>query len=445
MTTGVGSHNWIDLQKPAASHLNMGSRWTSQTLQDLLAEAFFDEDGAISSTGRIVGGLNWSFDPGTSRVNTQAGAVAFKHGGALSDILNGVETVPAAVFAQIDAGIHLFDDNLSGNDRIDLVVLSWVISTDTNVLIPQKTGAPIGQDLRWNVTASYAVLKGTPAASPVAPTPAANQMSVLQVDIPDGTTSANFDTVVTVRETAATATIGRLGPGSGAMRIDAYPTTTSKRIIESSRGAANILALRFTWQNASSPDPATDWYPSFERPPVANEASGWLHPMVIPGGREWRRTVGLENVVPTTLANFTVSPIGFDTTALRWAGSNVVHTGASAGSGYLSQSLVGDSRGLQIAGATLNYWVNTVLGSGNHKAQIFHWDKSAGAHASVTALETLTNTTGQKAHSFTLTSNPVLEDGDFFFLYVELSAPAAADGADYDFLSVETKLREGRA
>lgn len=443
MTTGVASQFWTDLQKPGASHLNMGARWTSKSLQNLLGEIFFDDTGGISTTLRIAAGLKWSLPGGANQVDTTAGVAAFKHAGGLTDVLNSVETVPDTIFAQLDAANHTFADNLSGNPRIDLIVLTWVVDTDTNVAVPQKAGAPVGQDLRWNVTASFSVLQGTPAASPVAPTPSATQMPVYQVDIPDGTTSANFATAVTVRELAPTATIGRLGAGHGALKVDAYSTTLSRRVLECQQQGGGVHALRFQFQDSPA-DPSRDWYPCFERPvgmPVGEE-NNFLYPMVIPGGREWTMFLPfssgqLFDIVGST--GIFVIDDGLE--------AGIYRSGVAAQSFGFAHAIPLPARGLQLVSCVFHWNVVVAFdGTINTDTLSFGTADELAAFTELSGLPSMgLGTTGVKSSSFTPTGSPVVIDKER--LRISATFGLAADGTavgQVRLRGMELTLREGR-
>jgi hypothetical protein len=287
----IGSHYWENLQKRGQDQLNLGSRLTARDLQDALGSFVFDDGASVSLAGRICGGVDWSLPGGANQVNTTAGLVAYRHGGDLTDIVSGVETVPTTVFANLDADSHTFADNASGNPRIDTVILTFAIATDTVISQPQKAGAPENDPIRWGWTATSSVLQGTPAASPVAPSLSTAQMAVYDVYIPNGTTSANFATNAVVTERAPSVGPNRLGGGHPAFTVEVNEDDAERNmlVMERSDGAQRMrFRGRFTDPGGSA-DSNLDFWPFIERPVglPAGENTSKLYPMVNPGGREW--------------------------------------------------------------------------------------------------------------------------------------------------------------
>jgi hypothetical protein len=455
MGSGIQAQFHTNLQKPDAGHFNAGGRWTAKSLQELFGEFFFDDTGAVGGVGRIIGGLRWTIPALTIQVDLTKGAIAWQHVPAtsgLTAVVNGTETVPTTLLALIGAisGVAIAD-NVSGSERIDVIVADWTLITDRQLSMPQKipTG-PINQNTRWSASAAVVVVQGTPGAGQ--PAIGVNQQALFQVVVPDGTTSANFDVNARVRELSTPATMGRLGPGSAnGYQVGVFDDGSEVPVLQSLSPDDGAITLRHRHQDASSPDLNNDHYPRWRRPaamPVGESALD-LFPLVNPGGREWTRVYGLDSLLLSgEVPGDTISTqIGYSLADTRWVGTSVVHVSANADTAQLSQALIGDVRGLQVIGARLSYTVATQLNSGNHTVQLFRHDAGTGLAVAESNDVVMSNALGGHNLALTgITANLVLDDPDeFLFLVITVNHPASGDVAFYTIGSMALDFREARS
>jgi hypothetical protein len=452
MGSGVQAQFHTNLQKPDAGHFNAGGRWTAKSLQELFGEFFFDDTGAVGGPGRIIGGLRWTIPALTITVDLAKGAIAWQHVPAtsgLTSVVNGTETVPTTLLALIDTIIVGIADNVSGSERIDIIVADWTLITDRQLSMPQKipTG-PIPQDTRWSSSAAVVVVQGTPGAG--APAIAVNQQALFQVVIPDGTTSANFDVNAQVRALSTTFAASRIGPGATGYEVGVFQDASEVPVITAKEDAGGVLSLRHRLRDLSAPDLSNDSYPRWRRSALpAGESTADLFPLTNPGGREWSRAFGLGSMVldgSETPTDTERNNIGFSFADGRWVGTNVRHLTGNADTGYLSQQVFGDVRGVQVIDARLRYNVSVALGSGNHTAQLWlHDDSAPGAAVAVSDDVTMPNGAGQQLLTLTnIAANLVLETNDFLFLVITINHPASVDAAFYTIGSLVLDLREAR-
>lgn len=447
MGSGVQTQFHTNLQKPDAGHFNAGARWTAKSLAEILGEFFFDDLGAVGGqVGRIIGGMRWEIPLSTIKVDIDKGAIAWKHVHAtsgLTAVINGAETVPETLLALMPASSIGIADNVSGDERIDIIAITWTIITDNNLSMPQKIPTlPIPQDTRWSASASFAVVQGTPAAGP--PSVAVNQQPVFQVTIPDGTTAANFDVNGTVLEFATPATSSRVGPAGSGYTVGLFQGGTEGNVIQSQKSAGNVIALRHGHSGAS-PNLDTDNYPRWRRTAMpSNEAGQDLFPLVNPGGRTWTILLPFsganERHVTGTATDIESRDFGnqveverltIATTQYEWNG--VFHLPA---------------RGLQIVEYTIHWDIDTATDC-TILNQLFRVAKVEGPTGLVTTLSTVSPdfavAGAAKSHNFAPV-NVIVEDMDY--LLASLAFGFQNDGAAIGQITlhgIEVTVREARS
>lgn len=457
--SGVKSQFFTDLQKLSASHLNAGSRWSGASLQEILSELIFDDAGAVSSTGRILGGLRASVVAGTMNVDVTQGAVAFKHGGSLSAIVDTTETVPETVFAKVLERTTLnttpltFAANASGLDRVDLIVIDWTLVTDRNISMPQKTGAPVLQDTRWSPNAVLGVLQGTPGAG--APIPSSTQQSLYQVGIPNGTNAANFDADAELLEASQPASIYRVGPGHSGYDVGIYQNAEERDVITASRRdgtgtGLEQMKLRMRLNSSIGPVLGADHWPRFIRPDAsfmaAGESTQHLYPMVITGSREWSMFIpfGGGSISPSIYG-----PIGSGLLVLDdGIVFQVVRNLVAAQSFTISATAPLPARGLQLISAEFHWEVVVAFdGTINSDSLSFSTVTNLGVATELSALPSMgLASTGVKQDLFVPTGEPVLVADEF--LKISTTISLANDGTtvgSFSLHGMSLTVREGRA
>ncbi len=456
--SGVGSQFYTDLQKLSATHLTLGARHTGNSLQEILAFLTFSDPGGVSTTGRILGGLEPSIVGGTLNFELTDGVAAFKHAGSLTDIIEGFESIPATVWSEVAGATLAVSANASGLTRFDVVVVIWSLFTDRNLSMPQKTGPPVLQDTRSQPRGILAVIAGTPGG-PI-PTVGANEQALYTIELPDGTNAANFDSATTVKEASGISTFHKLA-GNGATRSQFFLTDEAERaVIAAQRNTpalerTDLFTLRMRFEDTASPDRNLDFWPSWDRPLVGvgmpvGEAGPDLFPLVNPGGREWPRNVPFDQMnVATISAATAVTFQGHDLATKQWIGTRIEHTNNQAQAAEFSKGILTDSRGLQVLGGRLNYFVQIAPAAGTFNFQLFFWDQSFGSTFALTSALPMAVTIGQQQLVIGLAQMTggqlVLDADDILFGMFQLNWDNSNDTAIIDMQSFSVDLREGRA
>jgi len=324
--------------------------------------------------------------------------------------------------------------------------------------MPQKTGPPILQDTRSQPRAILAVIAGTPGAG--IPAVSSIQQALFTIELPDGTNAANFDAVSTVKEASGISTFHKLA-GNGATRSQFFLADEAERsVVTAQRNTPALtrtdqIALRTRFEDTVSPNRNTDFWPSWSRPLVgvgmpAGEASPNLYPLVNPGGREWPRNVPFDQMSVATIAGATaVTFQGHDLGTKQWIGTRVEHLNNQSEAAEFSKGILTDSRGLQVLGGRLNYFVQIIPAGGTFNFQLFHWDQSFGSTFALTSALPMTVTIGQQQLVIGLAEMTggqlVLDTDDILFGMFQLNWAASNDTAIIDMQSFSVDMREGRA
>lgn len=447
--SGVGSQLFTDLQKLGSTHLNAGGRWAGKSLQEILGAIFMSDAAAISTTGRMAAGLQPAITGGTMNVVVGAGVAAFAHAGALTAVIDGSETVPDEVWAEVAGATLTPAANASGSTRFDVVAVQWSLATDRSLSMPQKTGPPVPQDTRWQPTGTLVLVAGTPGAG--VPALSSVQQGLYSIELPDGTNAANFDANAIIKELCPFVSPQRLGPGQGAawgqwlQPDDATETLVLARRPTAPRDRVDSLGLAVRFSDAASPNEALDWWPRFTRPFIAmpsGEASADLHPMVIPGGREWPIFLAWSGgSVNGDLAGGPGLAPTDDGLLVKFARTAVNAQGWEA---HAALPVAG--RGLQLIDATFRWTVGTAFDATVISQQLFL--KKVDQDGTPTTLGTTSpvlTTAGTKTYNFTPTGSPVLAAGERLVLtcFIQLDADGTAVG-ELVLGGVNLTFREGR-
>lgn len=442
--SGVGSQFHTDLQKLSATHLNAGGRHSGNALQLILGFLAFDDSGAVSATGRMLGGLAATPTGGTLNMVMTEGVAAFKHANptGLTAVIDTFESIPTTVVAVVDGSTLVFTANASGSTRIDYIVVDWSLFTDRNLSMPQKTGPPVLQDTRHAPRGVLSILVGTPAAGD--PTPSATQQALYRVEMPDGTNAANFDTDAIIKELSQNVTFNGLGPGHGAYRRRGYPDTEEISLIEALARDEGTAGFRYRWEDDGAPDRNLDFYHSFRRAGLpSGEAGADLFPLVNPGGREYTLFIpfgsgAIRNIVDNS--DIAVADEGSQVSISRIAGS-------LAETFEFTAVVPLPGRGLQLIDGTFYWDVDTAFdGVISIQAFDFAVATQTGGFTSLSGLPSpaLGVLGSGKTANFTPTGEPVVVEGEFLRISLLVGLDATGTVGEVTLRGMKLKVREGR-
>lgn len=338
----------------------------------------------------------------------------------------------------------LHSDGDGSNPRIDAIVLTLTSVADTSenaTIYPTGAVTPPVNIQRGGVV-TFAIIEGTPAASPSYPAVPLTDFVVAYVIVPAGMTAGGggmahgtviYEDARAVRNPSEVRNAGGLTVAKTVVNFDAY---VAQQLVNAlGTGGSKSLAWRM--------DDTESWWAMRRVGEPAGDSGADLFPMCVPGGREWEIFIPFGNGQLYDI----VASVGIDVVN-DGAEAQIIRSSNAAQSFGFAVTVPLPSRGLELVDATFHWRVvaafdgtiNTddlVFGSVDHLAAVT--DLSAGGTSMVLGA------TGIKSQNFTPTGTPVLVDDEFLRLAATINL--ANDGTAVGNLrlrGMSLRVREGR-
>lgn len=417
----------LDDQAPKAELWNAHFRWSGKDAANFLAAHAYNQlSGVSAGTARVIGGLTVTAGSGMQSDYT-AGAAIHHDASVYTAVLAGEDTVSPFGWQMVEAAGSLTHDAAHATlTRVDLLCILSTIGTDRSESVQQDGGSTTPQNTRWGAQSSVVIVKGT-AGSGVPGTPT-GYTKLAEASIP----------ALAVAASSFTYTDSRTIASNNLLRNEIYAVTTTDGgdvgLVRADADGGDGLILQ--WDK-------DDHWPMFWRTnPPAGDTADTLWPMVVPASRSWTRSYPLRH-----MSEYVASGVGINADVSSGASLLIARTGI--GSNLYQLSVPVEARGLEVTSIKLRWETPTAWDATVDTASwaLSLFDVSAGSAVAITGSETLDITTAYatiQAGVATIAATPVVEDGDYLSLVVQLTTSGAGVAGVLELHSVEVTFKEGR-
>lgn len=422
--TELRTPNLHDVAVFSAAQWNNALRGLTREIQDLFLRLLFGDDTPSAGDGGVVGGLVCSAVTGQLQTQVTAGW-AFRYDGTIASPRSKFGIIPLHSAVIVD-----HDPNEDSDDRIDVISIVAPTGTDTTESVLMWESAPQNLATQRGAQASVVVTKGTPDASPVAPSTPAGHVKLFEVLVEGGWT-LNLDSAVYTDKRVKSRGLSMRDADDGAFEFITRVSTGGMQLLK-------ILGTGFATESSIDWDRTLDWPRFYRGKGGSGEQLGELYPMLIPSDRTWWRSV------PWTGRDFIVgSYVGIHGTAAL--------TIARSGQDGVYQQAVGipaDARGLQVIAAKARYQCTTAFDG----TIVTRYVKLYRVQADGTSTEigtgnmTLASTQGSvQTISLTMAETPVIAEGDTLHAIVGVQTSTSGSVGEVKLYSIDVQFKEGRA